>query len=481
VTPSAEPSFWPALRALPPGKRRSAVKALYDALGPLRLRHQPPGFTPTAKQEAFLRLGALEVFYGGSAGGGKTVALLAAAAQYADVPGYSALLVRRTWPELVLPGGLLPLSHAWWDQSDASWVAGERQWRFASGATITLGHLDHHSMRRYQGAAFQFIGFDELTHFPQGAYEFLFSRLRRPEQAPTLATSPDGLSVAAIPLRMRSASNPGGPGHMWVKRRFVDQATRAEGALYLPARLHENPYLDQQSYTTSLRQLSALERGRLLEGDWSAREAGALFQREWLTILDQTPHETEIETRIRAWDLAATEPTAANPNPDYTVGVRMERTHDGRILVTDVRRVRLSPASVERLIARTMREDGPACAVWIEQEPGASGKLFVSGLMRRLGGIAPAYGQTTSGDKLTRAKPLAAAWDRGDVALLPGAWTAAYLDEHEAFPYDEHDDQVDASALAYSKLASGVGALIETPERNGHAELPDWNPLTVTW
>ena len=131
-------------------------------MGPLRLPYCP--LEPTAKQEFFLRRSELEVFTGGSAGGGKTLALLAAALQYCDLPGYSALLLRPALTEFYIPGGLHELAQDWLG-GHASWIGGPLpQWRFPSGATLTYGYLSSTAdIDRYKGGELHYIGFDELV------------------------------------------------------------------------------------------------------------------------------------------------------------------------------------------------------------------------------------------------------------------------------------------------------------------------------
>ena len=98
----------------------SGLEELLDLVGPLRLRNCP--FTPTFRQEAFLRLTCPEALFGGAAGGGKSVALLTAAAQFTDVPGYNALLLRTTPRELEQPGGLIDLAEYWFGPTKAQLV-----------------------------------------------------------------------------------------------------------------------------------------------------------------------------------------------------------------------------------------------------------------------------------------------------------------------------------------------------------------------
>ena len=136
---------------------------------------------PTEKQALFLLHDHIpEILYGGSAGGGKSDALLMAALQYVHVPGYAALLLRRTFPDLSLPEAIMSRSFEWLQNTDAHWHDKEKTWNFPSGATLTFGYLDApRDHYRYQGSAFQYIGFDELTQFKENQYLFLHSRLRR--------------------------------------------------------------------------------------------------------------------------------------------------------------------------------------------------------------------------------------------------------------------------------------------------------------
>lgn len=241
----------------------------------VRLLYSP--HTPTIPQHGFLLLGelthVLEALYGGAAGGGKSDALLMDALRYVDVPGYSALLLRRTYGELTQADGLITRAEEWLGGTDATYSVQDARWTFPSGATLAFGYLktaiDH---LRYQGGAYQFIGFDELTQFREQQYRYLLSRLRRPSG---LA---DDNPLSRVPLRMRGATNPGGPGHGWVKRRFIerlpdpedpdDTPEAAAARIFIPARLEDNPHLDQAAYRRSLAGLPRAERQQLLAGDW---------------------------------------------------------------------------------------------------------------------------------------------------------------------------------------------------------------------
>lgn len=230
-------------------------------------RESPQPFNPqqpTPKQAEFLSLDCLEALYGGAAAGGKSSALLMAALQYVHVPGYAALLLRRTFADLALPGAIMDRAHAWLVGTGAMWNERDKRWSFPSGATLTFGYCETaKDVYRYQGAEFQFIGVDEATQWPEQPYRYLLSRLRR-------------LEGSTVPLRARTSANPGGLGHEWVKRRFIE-STDPERR-FVAAQLADNPHVDAVAYRRSLAQLDENTRRQLEEGIWE-RDTGGLVYR----------------------------------------------------------------------------------------------------------------------------------------------------------------------------------------------------------
>jgi predicted phage terminase large subunit-like protein len=393
---------------------------------------------PTPRQKDFLWLDCLEAFYGGAAGGGKSSALLMAALQLVDIPGYSAIIFRQTYADLALPGALMDRSFEWLLPTDAKWNATEKKWLFPSGATLNFGYLESENDKyRYRSSEFQFIGFDELTNFTETQYRFLFSRLRR-------------TNSINVPLRMRSASNPGGVGHDWVKTRFVGSATAPPEVpgVFIAATLADNPHLNQEEYTKSLMQLDPVTRAQLLAGDWEAYEGG-MFQRHWFDLVDAAPADAE---RCRSWDKAGTV-----GGGDYSAGVLMSRTPDGIFYIEDVIRGQWGAFERERIIKQTTEADAARYgtrkySVLLEQEPGSGGKHSAEITIKALVGYT-VKAERPTGEKEARARPLASQAEAGNVRIVRGAWNRAYIDEICLFPTGSHDDQVDATSGAFNRLA----------------------------
>ena len=401
---------------------------------------------PSLTQKVFLRTYALEALFGGAAGGGKSSALLMSALQYVDVPGYNAIIFRRTYADLALPGAIMDRFTAWISEiDDIRWNGSIYVATFPSGARVSFGYLNNsQDYLRYKGAEFQFIGMDEVTEIREHDYRYLFSRLRRP------ATGP----VSKVPLRMRAASN---PAPNWVRQRFIVEG-HDNNRIFVPSKLEDNPGIDADSYRQSLQALDPVERKRLEEGDWWSTTLGTMFNRESIVIIenDEVPTLTPMARAVRFWDLAATEPSQSNPDPDWTVGTLM-LFDQGVAYILDVRRHRGKGQDIERFIAQTAYEDGATIPIRIEQEPGSSGKALIDQYARY---ILPGFdllGIRATGDKVTRARPLAAAVSNGNVRLVRGKWLTDWLDEVSAFPEAcAHDDQVDSATGAFSHV-TGIG------------------------
>jgi len=244
-------------------------------------------------QTEFLAAGEREVLYGGSAGGGKSFAMLADPLRYLNHPSFSGLLLRHTTEEL---RELIFKSQELYPKvyPGIKWSERKMQWVAPSGARLWMSYLDRDDdVLRYQGLAFSWIGFDELTQWATPfAWNYMRSRLR---------------SIASdLPVYMRATTNPGGRGHGWVKKMFIDPSpynqpfdatdvdtgevlcypaghSKAGEPLFrrrfIPARLSDNPYLSEQGdYEAMLLSLPEQQRKQLLDGDWDIKEGAAFTE-----------------------------------------------------------------------------------------------------------------------------------------------------------------------------------------------------------
>ena len=185
--------------------------------------------------------GPFQALYGGAAGGGKSDALLMAAAQFVDHPEFAGIIFRKTYADLSLPGAIMDRALTWWRNAPGvHWDGKNKTFTFPSGAKVTFAYMQHAGDElNYQGAEFQLACWDELTQFSdRRQYRYLLSRLRRPHNS-------------RIPLRSLSASNPGGPGHPWVAEDF-DVEGEDGGFPFYPARVQDNPYIDREAYIAGL-------------------------------------------------------------------------------------------------------------------------------------------------------------------------------------------------------------------------------------
>lgn len=226
-------------------------------------------------QKAFIDAGADEVLFGGAAGGGKSYGQLADALLYAlRYPRSRQLILRRTFPEL--EHSIIFTSLQFYPKEAAKYRGGEHTWEFLNGSVIEFGYCAaEKDVLRYQGAEYDVVRFDELTHFTEMQYTYLHSRVR---------------GVNAFPKQVKSSTNPGGPGHAWVKRRFIESCTpgrvfrdeKTGGTrLFIPSLVQDNVFLMRADpeYLRRLEQLPEAEKKALLHGQWDIFD-GQVFT-EW--------------------------------------------------------------------------------------------------------------------------------------------------------------------------------------------------------
>lgn len=413
------------------------IEALKKALTPRLTKYIP--INPTPKQAAALLMNEKrEMLYGGAAGGGKSVYQLAAALQYVDIPGYAAILFRKTYSDLNLPGALLHMSKEWLmpfvQTGEVKWSEKKNMYTFPSGATLSFGYLESdNDCFRYQGAEFQYIGIDECTHISPPNYRYLHSRLRK-------------VKGIEAPLRFRATANPGGQyGEYYYNRFFVEGEEK--GRVFLSAGLNDNPHLDAEEYITSLDELDPVTREQLLNGNWSIKEAGDMFTRMWFTDHVESSDVPAGTQFVRFWDMASTDPKKRKSkdrrDPDYTVGFKIGM-HQGIYFIEDIVRVQKGPADVEKIIKDTAEEDGYSCAIRMEQEPGSSGDITIDHYARNVLVGYDFDGVRSTGSKVERARPAAAAAKKGLVKVVKGCSNLTpFFDELDLFPYGAKDDTID--------------------------------------
>ncbi|MCP4491112.1 MAG: hypothetical protein GY820_27920 [Gammaproteobacteria bacterium] len=269
-------------------------------------------------QSNFLSASEREVLYGGSAGGGKSYAMLADPLHGLNNANFSGLLVRHTTEEL---RELIQKSQELYPKAvpGIKWSERKSQWTTPQGGRLWMSYLDKDTdVTRYQGQAFNWLGFDELTQWGSPyAWDYMRSRLR-------------SAHAKELGLYMRATTNPGGSGHAWVKKTFIDPspanqafwATNIETGetikfpaghskagqplfkrKFIPASLFDNPYLAESGdYEAMLLSLPEHQRKQLLEGNWDVNEGAAFpeFNRAIHVVDDfKIPHSW---TKFRACD-----------------------------------------------------------------------------------------------------------------------------------------------------------------------------------
>lgn len=453
-------------------------------------------------QEDFLSSPADIVIYGGAAGGGKTMGLLLEPIRHIDNPGFGGVIFRRTTKQVVKEGSLWDTSEQFYPLLGAKSNLTNLSWGFPSGAKITFGHLEHEKNKfDWQGSQIAYLGFDELTHFTRTQFFYMLSRNRstcgiRPYVRATCNPVPPDDPIGGwlheligwwIDKRKKLPGGKQNPNYglphndragviryfvkdgddlIWgdTKQQVMDQAGHLfehqalrdanpedliKSITFIPSNVYDNPALlkTNPSYLANLLAQDPVDKARLLGGNWMVRAtAGMYFRREFFREATACPSG---RNTYWYWDFAGTEEKDENKDPDWTVGLKLVAGKHGQWFVARVVRFRQEPGRTEELFVNTMSQEPKSVEVWIEQEPGSSGKSFVHHIASLLPGYA-VRGDKVSGDKQVRAKPVSAASSQGFIIIVKGRWNEAFYSELEHFPQGAHDDQVDALSGAYN-------------------------------
>lgn len=269
------------------------------------------------RQEAFISAEAEEVLFGGAAGGGKSYGQIVDALLFAlKYPGSKQLILRRTFPEL--DKSLIRVALGLYPAELFSYNSSSHTGRFANGSLIDFGYCDsENDVYRYQSAEYDVIRFDELTHFTEQMYVYLISRVR---------------GANGFPKQVKSSTNPGGVGHSWVKRRFIDlgapdvvHETAGGSRVFLPSKVQDNQFLMQADpgYVRRLENLSDRDKKALLYGDWD------IFEGQYFSEWDRAVHVVRPFTIPKEWRRYF----AMDYGLDMLAGYWIALDHEGRAYV----------------------------------------------------------------------------------------------------------------------------------------------------
>ena len=428
-------------------------------------------------QEKFLKDDSDIVIYGGSAGGGKTFALLLDFLRHYHNSEAGAVCFRRTSNQVRNEGGLWDSSKKIYGLLGAEPKEASLTWVFPKGGKLKFSHLEYNkNVLDWQGAQIPIIYFDELTHFTEKQFWYMLSRNR---------------SVSGIKPYIRATTNPSAnswvkklvqwyindeglpiPERSGVKRFFIRDDNKLvwstskkeleenyfgsipKSFTFIPAKLDDNKILTKMdpSYLANLKALSKVERLQLLDGNWNIEEsAGLYFKKEYFEEVNAAP---KLITTVRCWDRAASEFKEGDKgDPDFTVGLKLGVDENNQFYILDIIRERYSALKVEKLILNTAKQDGPNCIVKGFQDPGGAGKNEIENFIRMLSGFQIEVEKINT-DKVTSAKPSSAQAEAGNIKVLKSCRNKEdFYIECENFPDGKHDDIIDALTGAFNYLA----------------------------
>lgn len=428
-------------------------------------------------QEQFAACEADVAIYGGAAGGGKSWALIFEVLKWIAIIGFNAIIFRRTSPELTGGGSVWEEAGKIYPLLGGAMREHRLDCRFPSGAMVEFRHLQYEQdVRSHLSKQYALIAFDELTLFEESQFWFLFSRNR---------------STCGVRPYIRAATNP--DPDSWVRRlidwwigedglpiedragvlrwfvRINDDLCWADSpdelrdrfpqihhddptsVTFIPAKLSDNPALTEADpqYESRLNALQLVRRKQLRDGDWNARAAaGSFFKREYFPMVDVLPPMQKV---VRWWDLAATEPSTKNPDPDWSRGVKLGLATDGRLVVIDVASCRLGPGERDRFLERVASHDGDDVVIGLWQDPGQAGKSQTHHKRTSLVGYTTAV-EVASKSKTTYAEPVSSQAEAGNILVLRGEWNGAFFNEAGGFPGGAHDDIIDGLSGGFRYL-----------------------------
>lgn len=436
-------------------------------------------------QKAFIQCTADIAIYGGSAGGGKTFGLLLDPLRHLHNSQFGGVIFRKTSVQVRNQGGLWDESMELYPLLRAEPKETTLDWKFPSGMTMNFSAIEYDKdVLNWQGSQIPWIGFDELTHFSKKIFFYMLSRNRStcgaaPRIRGTCNPDPDSwvrelidwwIGPDGYPIQERSGvirwfvrindDLIWGASKQELEQKYGKESY-PKSFTFIPSKVTDNKILlnKDPAYISNLNALSRVQRMRLKDGNWNVREsAGSLFRPEWFRVVDAVP--SGWTGLCRYWDRAATRPSETNSDPDWTRGLKLYKYPNGTFCVVDLKSIQGTPLEVENLVINTASHDSKGCPVIGEQDPGSAGVSDAQRFARMLVGYQ-VYLRKPTKDKITRARPVSAQSEAGNILVLRAPWNEVFFNELENFPDGAHDDIVDAFSGAFNELAGTQKSLFE--------------------
>ncbi len=452
-------------------------------------------------QEAFLSTSADICIYGGAAGGGKTYGMLLDALRYTNIKGFGAVFFRKNNNQIFSEGGLWDSSLDLYSQiPNVIPAVGLSQWKFKDAknrivSKVSFKHIERdQDLSKWQGSQICGLYFDELTHFSEKTFFYMFSRNRslcgvRPYTRATC--NPDADSWVAKFIEWWIDPDTGYPipersgkirwfirieevihwadtrEKLWEQFNLATEAERnkPKSVSFIAASVYDNKALMEKDpgYLSNLEAMPLVERERLLHGNWKIKAAAGLYFKRTQVGKKLLNVPLDVVRWVRAWDLAATSEDEGG-EPAYTAGVLMGKRADGRYVVADVINVRLSAADVRKTVKMTAASDRARfkrIRIRLPKDPGQAGKDQAQSYIRYMAGF-DVCAVAETGSKESRAEPVAAQWQAGNFDVVIGDWNEEYFSQLESFPISKFKDMVDATSSGFAELenAFDIGGLI---------------------
>lgn len=459
-------------------------------------------------QTSFLNSQADLAIFGGSAGSGKSHALLIDPLRHIYNPEFGAVIFRRTTNQIRNEGSLWDKAVSLYSPFNCTFRESGLEVIFPTEMRIKFAHMEHEKNKYdWQGSEIGMIGFDELTHFTESQFFYMLSRNRStsgitPYVRATCNADADSWVRSLIAWYLDNNSGYPIASRSGVLRYFVrinDQIhwadspeelirTFGDGVIpksltFIPAKLEDNPIFmaKDPAYRANLMALPLVERMRLLEGNWNVKAtAGTVYKREWFEIVDAAPAQA-IKT-VRYWDRASSEPSPAYPDPDYTAGLKVMRDKQGVFYILDLFHDRISSMKVENAIRNTTIQDGTKVSPWLEVDPGQAGVFEKSHYSKLLAGYDVNFNRPTKG-KVERSNIASSQAEAGNIKLVRAPWNETFLKEVDSFPDGAHLDIADTLSGAIQALTGvGVGEFTtDMTESRNTSVVDDSQSTNIEW